>query len=627
MFKLFTCEWLRIYRTIAIATLIHFLILGLLINFGLFSSDAIGFKMSLVLFYSGCGFLLGITQINKYTKPAQWTYYINRPVSPKTIYIAFFIAAFTAITVVIVFPFFAVTLLLDSLNKEIIDQRHYIQLAYILGVSLSFYLLACYTTLSQKRSSFLLIMLILLPIISINMGGSVYWLLTGVISVLFIMVNSIIKVNLNGEPKGISNRTITALAYQYSLYFILTSVFFLISEVALDIEYRSKDKTLEQTFDSNSFRDIIFLNKQDSLITGLHTENNQHQELIEEIKLGQAERIRKRIWFHPTQQQLPFMDENKTLINDDENQIIWQFSHDLMLFVGKESVSKKIVGYLGPNQKYLDINSLDNDQVFTSIPWVSWISKNQIVVKNKIYQYQNSQQSFRLLFSASDEEYLLNVLQSQGSIKTIITTNNVYIFDSIDYDNDLLPLQARLIVPLPGDYNNLWDVKVTEVIDRFILSFLYGKSTRHDIYSSEQLVYEFTLSGEINFLNKRSLIQSPSMLIKDLDYYISPAWKLALDYFPLHPSKDRYLQHRPQVSKLSQSTITTLILIAIFYASFTFLLSRGRNLNSRTTWTWVLINTVAGLPGILSFVLLNPKLSTVEVKSLQTKDYKGAQNV
>jgi hypothetical protein len=459
------------------------------------------------------------------------------------------------------------------------------------------------------------------------MGGSVYWLLAGVISVLFIMVNSIIKVNLNGEPKGISNRTITALAYQYSIYFILTSVFFLMSEVALDIGYRSKDKALEQTFDSNSFRDIIFLNKQDSLITALHTENNQHQELIEEIKLGQTERVRKRIWFHPTHQQLPFMDENKILINDSDNQIIWQFSHDLMLFVGKESVSKKIIGYLGPDQKYLDINSHDNDQIFTSIPWVSWVSKDQIVVKNKVYQYQSSQQSFRLLFSANDEEYLLNVLQSQGSVKTIITNKNIYIFDSIDYDNDIIPLEARLIIPLPGDYNNLWDVKVAEVIDRFIISFLYGKSTRHDIYSSEQLVYEFTLSGKINLLNKRSLKQSPSMLIKNLDYFISPAWKLALDYFPLHPSKDRYLTKRPQINTLPQGTLMALLILAIFYASFTYLLSINRNISATKKWIWIIANAVTGLPGILSFILLNPKKSTIAVKNPQTKDHKGAQNV
>jgi|GEM_PF-4611554 len=627
MFKLFTCEWLRIYKTIVIATLVHFLILGLLINFGFFNSDSIGFKMSLVLFYSGCGFLLGITQIKKYTKPNQWAYYINRPISPKTIYLALFLAAMTAIVMVIVIPFFIVTLLLDSLNKEIIDLRHYHQLFYILGVTLSFYLLACYTTLSQTTSSFLLIMVILLPIISINMGGSVYWLLFGVISVLFIMVNSIIKVLLNGQPNGVLNRLITTIAYQYSLYFIITALFFMLSEVVLDISYKKRDQSQEQTFNSNRYRDIIFFNKQDTLITGLYTENNQHQDLIEEIKLGQTDRIRKRIWFQPTQQQLPFMDENKTIINDSDNQVAWQFSHDLMLFVGKNTNSRKVIGYLGPDKSFLDVDDINNNQVFASVPWVSWVSKNQIVVKNKIYQYQYSQQSFRLLFSASDDEFLLNILQSQGSIKTIISNKNIYVFDSIDYDNDIIPLQEQLVIPLSDDYNNLWDVQVTEVIDRFIISFLYGKSTRHDIYNAEQLVYEFTLSGDLILLNKRKLEHSPSMLIKDLGYLLSPVWKLALDYFPLHPSRDRYLEQRPQVKKLPQSTITTLILLAIFYASFSYILSKNRNLTTSRKLIWVALNTITGLPGILSFILLNPKKNTLELKKFHTEKQNGAQNV
>ena len=398
----------------------------------------------------------------------------------------------------------------------------------------------------------------------------------------------------------------------------------MLSEVVLDIAYKTRDQSQEQTFDSKSYRDIIYFNKQDTLITGLYTENNQHQELIEEIKLGQAERVRKRIWFQPTQQQLPFMDENKTLISDNENQVIWQFSHDLMLFVGKNANSRKIIGYLGPDKAFLDVDSINNNKVFTSVPWVN---HNQIVVKNNVYEYQNSQQSFRLLYAANDEEYLLNGLQSQGSVKTIITNKNIYVFDSIDYDNDLIPLKAQLIIPLPGDYNNLWDVQITEVIDRFIISFLNGKSTRHEIYNAQQLVYEFTLSGEINLLNKRSLEQSPSMLVKDLDYLLSPAWKIVLDYFPLHPSRDRYLKERPQMKKLSQSTMVTLIILALFYASITYFLSRNRKLIESKKWIWILVNTVLGLPGILSFMIINPKKHFINLKNTQPDNKSEAQHV
>lgn len=606
----------------------HIFLLGMLVTFGLFGSDSVGFKMSLVLFYCAAGYLFGVTQIRKYTNNHHWSYFINRPLSTKKIFFALFLAAITAIAVVIILPFFTVTFLLDTLNVGIIDLRHYSQLAYLMGMTLSFYLLACYITLSKRKSHYLLIMMILLPIISINVGGSVYWLLSGVIIWLFIMVLSLVKANLNGLPNGYLNQSVTAIAIQYSLYFILTSLFFLISEVALDVAYRAKDNSNNnssvQAFDSSSFRDVIFLNTQDALVTSLHTENNKYQDLIEEIQLNQTKRIRKRIWFHPTKQQLPFMDENKTIIKDSDNNVVWQFSHDLMLFVGKNTINKKTVGYLGPDNLYISLQEINKDQAFKSVPWVN---HDQVVVKNKVYQFQNNSQSFRLLFSANEDEVLLNGLQDQGSVKSIITSKNLYIFDSIDYDNDITPLKAQMAMPLPSDYNNIWDIQIAEVVDRFIVSFHIGKSFRHDVYQAEQLTYDFVFSGPVNLINQRDLNHSPTMLIKDLDYFISPAWKLALDYFPLHPSRDRYLEERPQMQTLSNSTLVTLLILAVMYALITVLLSKKRHVTMTNKLLWTALNTVLGLPGIYSFILLYPKHNRINEAQISLNEKSGAQHV
>jgi len=88
---------------------------------------------------------------------------------------------------------------------------------------------------------------------------------------------------------------------------------------------------------------------------------------------------------------------------------------------------------------------------------------------------------------------------------------------------------------------------------------------------------------------------------------ISPAWKLALDYFPTHPSRDRYLSQRPQVDRLAKSTYMSLLLLAILYAVMTLTLAKQRAVSGLRKWIWVIFNTVLGLPGIFSFMLLNPK--------------------
>lgn len=604
VFKLITCEWLRVKKAIVIALSVHVIMLALLIQFGLFSSNTIGFKMSLVLFYAGGGYLFGITQLKKYCESSQWTYLVNRPIDVKSVYLALFVAALVAFFVVIILPFFTATFILDFWQRETIDLRHYQQLAYILGIVVSFYLVACFTVLNKNKSAHLLLMLAMLPIISLNIGGKVYWLLTGVVIWLFVMVVSSVKVNLNGLLDNVTSQITTAIAYQYALYFFIISLFVMANELTYDIGYRNQEPTNDEQLSSQSFDELSFLRPKDVSIASLYTQGQQYADLIEEIKLNKTTRIRKRVWFHPATQQLPFMDENKTVIDDTENNISWAFSHDLMLFIGKNMTNKKIVGYLGPQKFFTLLGEINQNDLFSEVPWVQ---NDQIVVKNKVYQYQSNQQTFGLLFTVNKDEYLLNDLQDHGSVQAIITSKHLYIFDSIDYHNEKLPLQAQIVIPLPGDYNNLWDIQITEVIDRFILSFLYGKSSRHDIYKAQQLSYEFTLLGQIKLLNQRELQQSPPLLINDLDYMISPIWKWGLDHFPTHPSRDRYLSHRPQVVGLAKNTYISLLILAIFYAVITLILANKRAVSGSKKWIWLIFNTVLGLPGIFSFIMLNPK--------------------
>jgi len=390
--------------------------------------------------------------------------------------------------------------------------------------------------------------------------------------------------------------------------------------VALDIGFKTRDVTTVTKDNSQNFRELIFLNNQDALISSLQTQDGRYSELIEQVKLSDTSRIRKRVWFHPTRQQLPLIDENQTTIFAADNNINWQFSHDHMLFVGHDMVNKTTIGYLGPIQLFTQLENVDHEDVFESVPWVQ---NDQIVVKNKVYQYQSNLNSLRLLFSGNNDEYLLNGLQHNGSVKAIITTKNLYLFDSINYDNEELPLKAQVIMPLPGDYNNLWDIQITEVIDRFILTLLFGKSSRHDVYDAQHLSYEITLSGQIKKLNQRDLTQSPPLLIKDLDYMISPAWKLGLEYFPTHPARDRYLDQRPQARNLSVETKIILVILAMLYLIMTVILTKNREIYGLKKWSWVIFNTVLGLPGVFSLLLLNPK----KIKLINHERNLGDNNV
>jgi hypothetical protein len=601
MLNLITCEWLRIRKTVGLAFFIHSFLLIVLAFFGLFNSESVGLKMSIILFYGLCGFLFGLVQMKKYTQSSRWTYFINRPIQVKKVYVSLLITTLLGFLIALAMPILLTTLVMDWSDKQVIDFRHYYQISYSFGMMVCFYLLATFITLSQKKSAILLLMIIILPLISLNLGGHVLWLLLGVISLLIVLNISVIKVNLDGKIHNQLLFITCSLSYQYALYFIMISFFFLFNEIKLDIDYRYKQQHLSQELNtSQQFKDLIFLPVKDLMVSALLNPQNSHHELIEEIKLNETSRIRKRVWFHPTRQQIPFMDENTRSIEDKENKIIWTFSHDLMLFVGKDQKSQQLLGYLGANTS--DEKTIP--EPFLAVPWIEY---DQFISGNKIFRYLADTQSLQVLFSVDNNEQLLNVLQHQGSIKSVITTQNIYIIDSNDFDQERFPLSAKLKIPLPGDYNNLWDVNVTEVRDRFILTFLYGKSSRQDIYTAQQLTYEFDLSGHVKLINQRSLENSPPYIVQNLDFILSPAWKTLLDYFPTHPSRDRYLKTRPQVKSYSQKTLIITLVLGLISALLTWFVATKKQVSGLKKWFWIGLNPFFGLAGVISFLLLNEK--------------------
>ena len=94
MLNIITCEWLRLRKTVALAFFIHSLLLLVLTFFGLFNSEFIGLKMSIILFYGLCGFLFGLAQMKKYTQSSRWTYFINRPIHVKKVFGSLLISLF-----------------------------------------------------------------------------------------------------------------------------------------------------------------------------------------------------------------------------------------------------------------------------------------------------------------------------------------------------------------------------------------------------------------------------------------------------------------------------------------------------------------------------------------------------
>ncbi len=616
MKALFKNEWLRIYKLAWILAAINLMLLLVMVNLGLIFSTVIGFKISVIVLYGFVGFLLAVIQIKLYKVPGNWIYFLHRPLSEQQVFLALFAAATLFLIIGLVLPYALITVSLEYFSQQIIDWRHYHQLLYVLGVAITCYLTGCFIMLSSSRWVVVVVIFPILMVMSLNLGGHVFVLQAWAIVLLLPMVFMVFKINLYQTPTDKALMIIVALVIQWCGFMAVSAVVNLAELTAAEISLSSSQKiNLEIGVYPEDFRQIAALDSEQKILASLSGLKNQAFKNYQvSMSLGEAFRIRKRVWFHPTEQQIQMMDERALVLQDLDSKQRWTFSHDHMLFVGIDTETLEPIGFMGPQFTSEDLTAFNNKTRFGAIPW---INGKQFIAGNQLYKFEPDLKSVVKTFSAQPEELLLNTPQQQGAITTLISNQKLYVFDSIAVQKKGLVLVPMTEIDLPGDYNNLWDISVMEIKDKFLLSFLYGKDPRQHIYTAEQLTYELSTADQIQLIAKRTLKHNTSDFMRHIDYLISPVWAVFNDRIPVLPGRDRYLPERPWLTALPKKIVLFLVVFSLVYFSITYFWSSQRRLSNGQRLFWSMTNALTGLPGMISFLLLYTQVDRQESSILK----------
>ena len=160
MYSLFICEWCRIQKLTIFALLVHVLVLGVLANYGLLFSNDLGLSVALTSGYGCFAVVFAALQMRAYSPMGNWLFLINRPLAPRIIFFSLFLVASLFFAITLVIPWLIGTLALDLFSYQVIELRHYLLLAYLFGIALSFYLASALVSLSK---SYLTAVLMWLP--------------------------------------------------------------------------------------------------------------------------------------------------------------------------------------------------------------------------------------------------------------------------------------------------------------------------------------------------------------------------------------------------------------------------------------------------------------------------------
>ena len=610
MWHLIKLELLRFRRLGLALAVAHLVILRMVSGFGDFFAPS-GAKIALgLLVYAAAGLVFGLYQMGSYRKVNQWAYLIHRPLAPKKIFLALATSAALWFAGVLVLPQLLMTFYVDALTPAWVDLRHYALIPYLFGITLSFYLAACFISLSQSRGAFLVALLPYFFLTRLAEGMWVFLPLVAVLAWLAYLAASAFRPDLSSPPRRFLPVTARALPMQYALFWILVGITTVSYQTVVVFQEEGLSGYATHAWNDH-FPDGTYLNAQyqygaDALAHGLlHETSERGRHLRKQIELAEVLEVSPRIEKFPRRGQPLFMDSGPPLV-DEEHGIIWTFSHDRMLFHGRDQESGAAVGWLG-----LDGRGAENP--FESIPLV--LQRRFLASETEIFEFDPRRQELERRFQAQDGERLYDGFRGEASMLLTLTDRNLYLFDARDLEEEEGILTPTAVVALPGEISNLARIQTAELLDGYLLSFLFG--TRHEggYADARQILLEIGLDGSQEVVAERILGQGWPTLHRYRAFVISPLLEAthSLIWSKIAPARWSWTVGQDLSKReIPSAMLVWAVIAALLSAALVAWWGPSRDLDRRGRLGWTVAAFFLGVPALLSFFLLTRRRESVE---------------
>ena len=583
MHHLFKSELVR-FRNLTLAFAIaHLLILRGVSAFGDLFAMTTGKLVAGVLIYALTGLILGLYQLGSYKKLKSWTYLIHRPLAPSRIFAALSGAAATLLFAAIALPILVMTLYLEVMTVQWIDFRQYLLPIFVFAMTYCLYLIGCFVALSASRAA---VLVLALPFLFMTRQAVGLWVFLPQLFVLLwlgFVAFVVFKPNLSTHLRRPVAVVASALPIQYAFFGLILMGVMVANSTVTAFQVAGWKSFAVHRWD-NYFPDGTFFNAQyrqdeEVIAHGLRTSTTERsRHLQKQVELAEVSAIRPWYSRFPVRHQLAFMDDQTTL-NDGEENVVWTFSHDRMAFQGRETLSGARVGWLGPDGRSDTAAAVSR---FPEVPFL--VGDRFLVTHRELYEFDARRQRVTLRYELADGEVFVSPLVVQGSFATALSDRALYFFEPRDLRDEPGLLTPFSVVPLPGEARNLDRIHVAELIDGYLLSFLFGTQSEREFHEAKQIVAELGVDGSYEVVNERALGPGWPAWFSHRGFVVSPLLQYAHDVVwtaiaPLRPQ-------RVTVSEILARPIPagaggTALLVAILSAVLTAWVARRRRLERR----------------------------------------------
>ncbi|NQZ09349.1 MAG: hypothetical protein HRT35_19505 [Algicola sp.] len=611
MFHLFKSEFKRYHKAAWLVFIAQMMVWAMIGKISPILAPASQKLMYFIITTGVGGFAFALLSMGLNTRKSHWAYLLHRPLAVHKIHLALTGASLLLLFIGLVLPFTVVLVFLDIFTDNVVDLRHYLYCVHLFGLAAVAYFCGCFAVLTPSKAAYLAIWPVTYLMMGAHRPAGIDLLIDAIfVAISFYAVRLAFKPNLS--VKSLKKRAIvvSSLILQPAIVLVMVAAQALYFHLPLSVF--SAHPRLDTSQDS--LQNFAKLEDQQQYTRLLkHTNFKDKASLQRQVTLGKFKSVIKSTAAVPNPNDIKgqlFMKDRSFFIPDVHNKQNWLFSHDQMLFVGRDQQSGKVSGLLGVSG-FTENPNFVKPEPFQAVPVMAG---NQFIsVKNQLFRIDFEQQKLILLHTLTVDEYYITPANMMFDTVVMASNQTVYLFDAIDFMATDIPLNAKHTIKHPIDAALSLNISMTEVKNGYLLRYT---SPHYLGFNQPGASLGFIPhEGQAKYLAKTAFTerQLPAFIEFQLFVFSPIANNLLNGTLPSIVAGDndkikpyRYFWQR----QYGMGVYLFCLFGAIFSAVVTWVLaSRMLNsdkiMNKSNRLVWTLMNAVLALPGLVAFLLLN----------------------
>jgi hypothetical protein len=593
MRDLFKAEMLRFRWWAAGCVAVQLVVMGFLTRVVDLAQQPIMVYQLFGAIYGALGLLLGLYQMGGYRRPNTWLNLLHRPMAAWRIALALLGAGAVLLAIGVLLPLLAIAGWQEGMTPRVVDTRHVMLIGSAWIVSLCAYLAGCYVMLADKRQGFCAGVLLLLIVFSHATGVGALAMQLMALAWLAAMVLVAFKPDLGAAPRGAVRTVVVAAPLQMAMWFALVLVGFGVE--FLWIAQGSHPNNVEVPLVDGE-KEAENAEAKVLMVKGLRGSTDAEAPLWrEQAGISEIFELAPTLRDMPARHQLT--NAAPMEFDDPERRVRWVFSHDAMRFEGYSLVDKRPVGSLG----------VAGDTPFPApvLPGPD----NVLFDRGAVYQFDQDA-NLVLPRARLPQGEVLAGFGKAGDDIALLSDRALYFYDGRELESDDGILVPRQRVPLPGRVGDLQRVDVMELLDGWLVSFSFMRSS----YNAEgtlpyQQVVRVHEDGRSDTVGRRDLARDYPDAWRYQNWFPSPVLyavqKAAVNAFAgdMRPMP----MATPAVPRAIQILAGVLMLLSAGVAAWR---TRQTALPTAARIAWVVACAVLSVPSVMALWLLYPKRET-----------------